>query len=207
LKAVFTIQSKQEKMSKQQPKSSGASATEAKSGGAGQQILSTIQETLELVKKMDARLTTLEDRVKDLAQICQTIETKLDSTRVAGAAKGRGASGKSTNKKDDEKTVVAPPAIGMWFKELWKEDREGTIEKYCDAAKVEDSIAEVKKNPTNAKKEGNALEAAVASYYYTKYFAKPSNAAFDRDGRDKLKTDHDALKAKIEAENNTASAE
>lgn len=165
-----------------------------KASGASAQILTFVQETLELCKNANARLSELENRVRDIQEAQQSFETKLDSARLTSSAKSRGASAKAGAKKDDDKKP-AIPSMKIWFTRIWKEDPEGTVSKFCDDDKVTHAEAEVKKNPKTKNKEGDAFVAAVASYYYTKYFTGPTSATFDKEGRDKLKDAHDEMKA------------
>jgi hypothetical protein len=171
------------------PKASGGNSS-------GAQILSTVQEILELTKNLDTRITTLEDRSKDHTALLESLEKKIDSSRLAATAKSRGGT-KGTTKKDDEKKP-AVPSINMWFRQLWKSDPEGTIEQYCDADNAAAAEAAVKKNPSHAKKEGDALLSAIAGFYYTKHFAKPASADHEAENRKKLAADHTAMKEALE---------
>jgi hypothetical protein len=165
-----------------------------KASGASAQILASVQETLELCKNTNARLSELESRVRDIQEAQQGFETKLDAARLTSSAKSRGAAAKAGSKKDDDKKP-AIPSMKIWFTRIWKEDPEGTVSKFCDEDKVAHAEAEVKKNPKTKNKEGDAFIAAVASYYYTKYFTGPTSATYDKEGRDKLKDAHDEMKA------------
>ena len=162
-------------------------------GGSGKQILSISQEILELVKKVEARLDEQDKRIKDLVQICETTEKKLDNTRVAAASKGAGKA-KGAGKKDEDKPAV-PLAMPMYFKDLWKKDRAGTIAKYCKPDNVKAAETAIKKNPANAKKGEAVIDGLIASLYFTKYLGKPNSPDHDADGRKALKADHDALVA------------
>ena len=133
------------------------------------------------------------------------MDTKLESARLAGSAKGGGRGKGSTSAKKDAK-VSAPP-IHIWFRTQWKENEEETISKYCD----EDSAEAVKKsvltNPTTKNKKGDALKTSIAGAYYTKHFSKRGAPTYQEEGHAALKKAHDELKASLEKGEGEADAD
>lgn len=175
---------------------SGPKPAPAKGGSATTQILADLQKALTLIEQMKTGFDNVNDVLNDHTQMLQEMNVKMNSARVAapkgGRAKGTGGAG---SKKEDKKTI---PPIHILFRNLWKEDEEGTIEKFCK----EDSVEAIRKaamaNPTIKNKKGDNLKSSIAGSYYTRHFAKRTSDAYEAEGHAALKKVHSELQAALD---------
>jgi hypothetical protein len=184
LKASFHLYQIHEKMA-------SPAASKGNSGAASSQILAAVQKNDEMLQNMLSRLERQEEMLKDQTKLLQELDTKVDAARLAAPKAGRAKGAGGTSSKKD--AVVAVPSINLWFRQIWKEDEEDTIAKYCKAESVERIRENAAKDPRTKSKAEGALKGALAASYYAKHFAKRDGPDFEREGYNALKKDHDAL--------------
>jgi len=174
---------------------SDAKPASAKGGSATQQIHAATQENGKKLDHLGEELAAVKEMIKDHQKILQELDTKMDSARFA-APKGGRAKGSGTSSKKD--SAPAAPPIHIWFRQIWKEDEEGTTGKYCD----EDCLEAIKKaiaaNPKSKNKKGDMLKSALAGAYYTKHFAKRDSEHYQEEGHNTLKKDHESVQKEME---------
>lgn len=177
---------------------SGQKPANPKASGATAQILAGVQKTETAMEQFKAELDAIKEMLADHSQILHSLDTRLDSARLSGSAKGGGrAKGSGGTNTKKENTPSAPP-IHIWFINQWAEDEEDTVERYCDADNVEIIKKSVRANPTNKDKKDDVLKKAFARNYYTKHFSKRGADTYEEEGHNALKAAHSEFRKSLE---------